>query len=120
MDKVVLVIGLVIALWGIWVVIKPGIVKAIITRLKGPLVYLPAILRVALGIVFLISVGDPRTEWVIMAFGILFFAAGIVMFMIKPAKLRHFFQWWADRGPLTIRALGIIAAALGGVIAYAA
>ncbi len=120
MKKVVLIIGIVIILWGIWVVIKPGIVKAIFTRLKGPLVYLPALIRVALGVVFLISVGDPRSEWVIMAFGIIFFAAGIVMFMIKPAKLRHFFQWWANRAPLTIRLLGIIAAAVGGVIAYAA
>ena len=120
MDKVVLVIGIVIILWGIWVVIKPGIVKEIITRLKGPLVYLPALLRVALGVIFLISVGDPRSEWVIMALGIIFFTAGIAMFMIKPAKLRRFFQWWANRAPLTIRVLGIIAVAVGGVIAYAA
>ncbi len=120
MKKVVLIIGIVIILWGIWIVIKPGIVKAIITRLKGPLVYLPAILRIALGVVFLISVRDCRIKWLIMAFGILFFAAGIVMFMIKPTKLRRFFQWWADRAPLTIRAIGIIAAAVGGVIAYAA
>ena len=42
------------------------------------------------------------------------------MFMIKPAKLQAFFERWANRAPLPIRLLGIIAAAAGGIIAYAA
>ena len=120
MDKVILVIGIVIILWGIWVVVKPGVVKAILTRIKGPLIYVPALLRIALGVVFLVSARDCKHTWVIMVFGILFFAAGIGMFMIKPAKLQAFFERWANRAPLTIRVLGIIAAAGGGVIAYAA
>lgn len=120
MDKVIMVIGIVIVLWGIWIVIKPGVVKAILTHLKGPLVYVPALLRIALGVVFLVSVRGSKREWIIMAFGILFFAAGIGMFMIKPAKLQAFFERWANRAPLTIRVLGIIAMAIGGVIAYAA
>ena len=120
MDKVILVIGIVIVLWGIWVVVKPGIVKAIIIRLKGPLIYVPALLRIALGVVFLVSARECQYKWIIMAFGILFFAAGIGMFMIKPTRLKAFFERWANRAPLTIRAMGIIAAAIGGVIAYAA
>lgn len=120
MDKVILVIGIVIVLWGIWIVIKPGVVKAILTHLKGPLVYVPALLRIALGVVFLVSARECQFKWIVIAFGILFFAAGIGMFMIKPAKLQAFFERWANRAPLTIRVLGIIAAAIGGVIAYAA
>ncbi len=120
MDKVILVIGIVIILWGIWIVVKPGVVKAILSRLKGPLIYVPALLRIALGVVFLVSVRDCRIKWIIIAFGVLFFAAGIGMFMIKPAKLQAFFERWANRAPLIIRALGIITAAVGGVIAYAA
>ncbi len=120
MDKVILVIGIVIILWGIWIVIKPGVVKAILTRLKGPLVYIPALLRIALGVVFLVSARECRYKWIVIAFGDLFFAAGIGMFMIKPARLQAFFERWANRAPLTIRVMGIIAAAIGGVIAYAA
>ena len=120
MDKVILVIGIVIVLWGIWIVIKPGVVKAILTRIKGPLIYVPAILRIVMGVVFLVSARECQFKWIIIAFGILFFAAGIGMFMIKPAKLKAFFERWANRAPLTIRILGIIAAAIGGVIAYAA
>ncbi len=120
MDKVILVIGIVIVLWGIWIVVKPGVVKAILTRLKGPLIYIPALLRIALGVVFLVSARECQYKWIVIAFGVLFFAAGIGMFMIKPARLRAFFERWANRAPLTIRVLGIIAAAIGGVIAYAA
>ncbi|RKY06332.1 MAG: hypothetical protein DRP66_09020 [Planctomycetota bacterium] len=120
MNKVILVIGIVIILWGIWIVVKPGVVKAILTRLKGPLIYVPALLRIALGVLFLVSVRDCKIKWIVMAFGIGFFAAGIGMFMIKPARLQAFFERWADRAPLTIRAMGIIAAACGGLIAYAA
>ncbi len=120
MDKVILVIGIVIILWGIWIVVKPGIVKAFLTRLKGPLIYVPALLRIAMGILFLVSARDCQYKWIIIAFGVIFFAAGIGMFMIKPAKLKTFFERWANRAPLTIRILGIIAAAIGGLIAYAA
>lgn len=120
MDKVILVIGIVIILWGIWIVIKPGVIKAILTHLKGPLVYVPALLRIALGVVFLVSARECQYKWIVIAFGVLFFAAGIGMFMIKTAKLKTFFERWANRAPLTIRILGIIAAAIGGVIAYAA
>lgn len=120
MNKVILVIGIVIILWGIWIVIKPGVVKAILTRLRGPLVFVPGLLRIALGVVFLVLARDCRNKWIIMAFGVIFFAAGIGMFMIKLAKLKTFFDRWANRAPLTIRILGIIAAAVGGIIAYAA
>ena len=120
MNKVVLIIGILIILWAIWIVVKPGVVKAILTRLKGPLVYVPGLLRIALGVVFLVLARDCRNKWIIMTFGVIFFAAGIGMFMIKPAKLQAFFERWANRAPLTIRLLGIIAAAVGGIIAYAA
>ena len=120
MDKVILVIGIVIVLWGIWIVIKPGVVKAILIRIKGPLIYVPGLLRIALGVVFLVSARDCQYKWVVIAFGVIFFAAGIGMFMIKPARLKTIFERWANRAPLTIRMIGIIAAAIGAVIAYIA
>jgi len=120
MDKVILIIGVVVILWGIWVLVRPGIVKAIIRRLKGPLVYLPACLRVVLGVVFLVSVRDCRIRWVITTLGILMFAAGIVMFMVKPARLQAFFERWADRPLLMIRILGVVAAAFGALTVWAA
>jgi hypothetical protein len=42
------------------------------------------------------------------------------MFMIKPSKLRPLFQWWADRSLIFIRIIGLLGAAVGGLIAWAA
>ncbi len=121
MNKVVLTIGVLLVIWGLWIVIRPEFIRKIIQVLcKGLLVYIPPAVRVLLGIVFLLSARECRVPWVVMAFGIIMFAAGIVMFMMKAGKLRSMFEWWGKRSLTALRVMGLLAAAVGGVIAWAA
>jgi len=121
MEKAILIIGVLLVLWGVWVVFRPQTVRKMIHLLaKGLLVYVPAVVRVALGVVFLLAARDCRVKWLIMALGIIMFAAGIIMFMMKPARLRSLFEWWANRSVIVLRVMGIMAAAVGGLIAWAA
>lgn len=120
MNKAILIIGVVLIVWGLWIVFRPGTVRTMIQFFsKGLLVYVPAAVRVILGVVFLVSARECRFPWVIGAFGIVMFSAGVIMFMIKPSKLRPLFQWWADRSLIFIRIIGLLGAAVGGLIAWA-
>ena len=121
MGKVILVIGIVFGVIGVLFVIKPeAAVKLMKVIMKGPLVYIPGVLRIALGVVFLVSVRECKIKWVILTFGVLMVVAGVVLLMVKPAKLRAFFEWWTKRSLWVIRVGGLLAVACGGVIAWAA
>lgn len=121
MDKVILVIGLVIIAEGISVIIKPQwILKVARFFTKGLFIYLPGLLRVALGVVFLMSFRDCKIKWLIMTFGIITISSGVLLVIIKPSKLRSIIEWWSKRSLFTIRVMGLLAAILGGVIVYGA
>ena len=121
MDKVILVIGIVFGVIGVFFVIKPDVaVKLMKAIMKGPLVYIPGILRIALGVVFLVSVRECEIKWVILTFGVLMVVAGVVLLMTKAVKLRAFFEWWTKRSLWVIRVGWLLAVACGGVIAWAA
>ena len=51
--------------------------------------------------------------------GIAVFAAGLALPWIGRERLRHMFDWWAERGAYVIRALGAIVLASGLVLLYA-
>lgn len=121
MQKVILIIGVVLVVWGFLIVLRPEFIrKAVHLLSKGPLVYMPAAVRVLLGVVFLVAARDCQVRWLIIALGVIMFTAGVIMFMIKPSKLRPMFQWWVARSPLFLHIMGLVAAGIGGLIAWAA
>ncbi|MBE0537321.1 MAG: hypothetical protein IH624_16780 [Phycisphaerae bacterium] len=121
MEKAILIIGVALVLWGLLIAIRPHTLRTTIHVMeKGLLVYAPAAVRIVLGVVFLLAARDCRVPWLIVAFGIIMFVAGVVMFMIRPGRLRSFLHWWAERSMPTLRILGVTGAAIGGLIAWAA
>lgn len=121
MDKVILVIGLVIIAEGISVIIKPQwILKVAKLFTKGPFIYLPGLLRIALGVVFLMAFRECKIWWLILTLGIITIASGVLLVVIKPKKLRSIIEWWTKRSMFTLRIMGLLAVAGGGVIAYGA
>jgi len=120
MSKVILTIGILLILLGLWILIRPQFIrKAIHVLAKGPLVYIPAAVRVVLGVVFLLAARETRVTWLIVAVGVFMFATGIIMFMLKAAKLRDFLGWWANRSLVTLRIMGVVLAVVGGIVAWA-
>ena len=121
MDKTIMAIGILIVLEGILLLIKPvWMQKAIRFFAKGKTLYLAALLRLVLGIIFLVSATSCTHYWVIIGFGILLLLAGAVMFVIRLDKLKAYLNWWLQRSLITIRLLSIIAFIIGGVIIWAA
>ena len=118
--SVVSVIGLLIALEGILFLIKPEYVKKLISFfVKGKSLYLAAVLRIAIGVVFLIFAMSCHIPWLVIAFGLLAAFAGIIMFIIKLEKQKAYLLWWQQRSLLSIRLIALLTLAIGAIIFYA-
>ena len=121
MDKVILVIGILVVLEGIMFMVRPDWLKKTMQFfLKGKMLYIGAVLRIVLGVVFLVSATSCPQMWVVIALGILFCGAGIGMFLIKLDKLKGLVNWFLQRSLITLRLMMIAAVALGGLIIWTA
>ena len=120
MDKVILIIGILIILEGVVLLLKPDWIKKVIRFFaKGKALYLAALLRLILGVLFLVSARECDKPWIAIAFGILLLLAGISMFIIKLDKMKAYLGWWYERSLITIRLLSLAAFAIGAIIIYA-
>ncbi len=120
MDFVIWIIGWLIAVEGIFFLIKPEVIRSAITFLnKGKRLYLIALARLVLGGVFLFAAGECRLVWVIII-GCLLLASGIAGFVIKLEKIKSMTAWWLEKPLLIIRILSIIALAFGAIVVYSA
>lgn len=121
MDKAILVIGIIIILEGILLAARPQWAKkAIRFFCKGRMIYLAGVLRLIIGVLFLVSATDCKHYWVVIVFGILLLVSGVAVFVTKLDKLKDYLNWWDRRSLLILRLLCIIAFAIGGVVAWAA
>jgi uncharacterized membrane protein len=121
MDTVIKIIGIGIVILGVAYFAEPGIMKRLMAFFKqGERIYLAGVLRLVLGIVFLISARECAIRWVIIMLSIIFITGSSVIFMLGPAKFQGMISW-AERQPSWIlRIMAAVTAVVGGIIIYAA
>ena len=123
MSFIILITGILIIIEGLSILVWPASYrKAVDVFLKGKMIYLAAIIKIALGAVFLMAVTDCRQgwKWVIFLIGLLMCMGSTATFFIKLEKLKLLLGWFQRRSNFFYRLLAIFATALGAVIAYAA
>ena len=121
MDIAIKVVGVVIILMGVVNVANPLIILNILKFLKpGKRIYLLAIARFALGILFLISARECRQFWIIFCFGLLFLLSGALVVIMPPERIRKMIEWFEKRKPFVLRILGIVVALFGVIVLLAA
>ena len=121
MENVILIIGIAIVLEGVGLAVWPGFFKKVIEFfIKGKIIYSAAMLRILLGIVFLVAAQSCGHPWIVIALGIILLGAGAGMFAIKLEKLKSFVGFWAKQSLLTLRFLSIWAFLIGALVIYAA
>jgi uncharacterized membrane protein HdeD (DUF308 family) len=121
MKTVIQVLGIVIVAAGIVYLLKPDVMKWLMEFFKrGRRIYLAGLIRLALGIVFLLAARECDITWVIVTFGILFLVSGILIFMLGAKRARSVIEWWQKQPVLVLRVLALIASAIGAVIIYSA
>ena len=121
MKIIIFIVGLIILLIGTAFLAKPDSYKHCLRLLiKGKRIYLIAILRIILGVTFLIGALNCSYPPVLIFFGILFCLSGVLIFAMNPEKLKAVLNWFDQKGPAFIRALAILVLLVGAIIAYAA
>ncbi len=121
LRTIVFVVGLVCALEGIVIVIKPGFYRqAIGIFLNGRMAYVSPPLKTAFGVLFLVAATSCAKPAVLIVLGLITCAVGIAMFMMGLEKLKRFLNWWKMRPDWFLRLMGVAAVVLGLLIVYAA
>ena len=121
MDLAVRIVGVVLICMGLLYLLKPGVVRALTGFFtKGKRLYISAVLRLILAVLFLLSATKCTHPWIVGVFGIAFLLGGLTIFLAGPAKLIPMLTWFMGRSPVWSRIIGVIILAFGGVIVYAA
>jgi hypothetical protein len=120
MRILIFIVGLIIFFVGGAILTKPDLHKNLLNFFtKGKRIYLAAVLRLILGVLFLISALECRYPIVIIIFGILFCIGGILIFVMKSEKIRAIVNWFERKPSSFSRALAILVLLIGAIIAYA-
>ena len=121
LTTVIRIIGAIIAIQGAVFMARPQWVKGVFNFVsRGRLLYIPAILKGALGVVFLVAALECTWPLVIIVLGILFCMSGVCAFVIKLEKLKAMLQWWCARSETALRLLLALNIIIGGIILFAA
>jgi len=121
MVMAVKIIGTVIVCVGFGYLLRPGLLRAVLTFFKkGLWLYLAALVRFALAIVFLLAARECEMPWVETFFAILFLISGILIFALGLRKVKGILDWYLEQPIFLLRILAVIAMAVGLIIVYAA
>jgi len=121
MNIVIKVIGIIFIVISIAYLLKPDIMKWLMEFFKqGRRMYIAALIRFALAVVFLLAARECSVTWLIAAFGILFFISGLLVFILGTERVRAYINWWQKQSLLLLRLMALIALAFGVLIIYAA
>jgi hypothetical protein len=117
MDIAVKVIGIIIVLIAILYLVKPVVIRRLIEFFsKGSRVYLTAVLRLALAIMFLVAARECKKPWVIFAFGILFLLSAFLIFLLGSRRLAKMLEWARGQSDLFLRVIALLTLAVAVVI----
>lgn len=121
MDIVIKSLGIVFVLIGFVFLLRPDIMKWLINFIKrGKRIYLAALIRIAMAVIFLLGASQCSKKWIIAAFGILFLLAGLLIIFLGPERTRRILDWYENRPLLIFRVIAIVPIILGAVVIYAA
>jgi len=121
MDVAVKIVGIVFVFMTIVYFLKPDIMKRLMEFFKqGRRMYLAAMIRLVLAIVFLLAARQCRQFWVIFVFGVLFIISGLLIFILGSEKVKSYINWWQKQPVMLLRVMALVGLALGAIIIYSA
>ena len=117
MLAIIKLTGFVFIFMGIAVIIKPAFLTKFIKFCeKKKRIMLGGIVRLALGLLFLLNASSCKIPEVVITFGIIVLLQGILMLTLKQEKVKAMLDWW-NKSPLqVIRLMGIVVITLGWLL----
>jgi hypothetical protein len=117
MYFVIRIIGIVVILMALLYMARPDALRRLLGFFrKGNRIYLQALVRFALAVLFFVSARECKNFWVIFIFGILFLISGILILLLGPRRFEPILLWWQAQSPWILRFLGVIMLAVGIII----
>ena len=108
-----------IALLGVLALLAPSIVIAADQRLQTPpALFLSAVLRLVMGVVFYLAAPPSRAPDVVRSLGIAVILASVITAGLALPRFHHWTDWWAERRAPLIRPFGAVAFVLGCLLIY--
>ena len=121
MSNLITSIGVLVAVLGVVFATAPSLIIKFIEFAKvGKRVYVGGVVRIALGGLLLFASPHATVFWIPVIFGALFVLSGALIFLLGPAKIHAFMDWWAAKPENIMRIGPIIAAIIGVLIIYCA
>lgn len=121
MDTVIKATGTFIVGVGLVYLIRPDFFRRIMQFFaKGRRLYLAAIARFALAIIFFIGARECDVTWLIVTFGAIFLLSGLLIFMLGLEKARGIIDWYLEQPGFIFRILALIVLGVGLIIVIAA
>jgi len=119
MVVLVKLIGIFIVIVGIIFLVSPKTMRRFMVFWeKGKRVYIGCMLRILIGIIFLLAASQCRLIGVIVTLGILFIITGSIIFIIGLDRTKIILKWWYGRSLLVLRLIALIPIAVGVLILY--
>ena len=121
MQLVIKIIGTAIVCLGLVYLIRPKTLRAIMRLFSvGNRLYLAAIVRFALAIIFFLGARECDLEKVIVLFGLIFIISGLLIFLLGIEKSKAIISWYQEQPIAIFRVVAIIVLSVGLIIVYSA
>ena len=115
-----LVVALLAAAFGIFVIVTPDGVATIGRHVLTPMgLYVIAALRVVIGLILVRAASASRMPTTLRVLGIVIVIAGMATPIFGVERSRAVMEWEVSRGPAAVRLLGVAMVAAGAFLAYA-
>lgn len=121
MELVIKILGVVFICLGIVGVLRPAFFRPVLSFFgKGSRIYLAAVARFVLAVVFLLAARECDMPYVIGGFGVLFLLAGLLIFALGPKRTTPMIDWFLKQSGPVFRGIAVLILLIGAVIIYAA
>ena len=117
----VVLLGVLIASIGLTCLVSPDFFKRMLkSAITGRRLYLISLFRLCAGTFLVVVAPNFALVELMMAFGSLLILSGLIGLMLGPQRLRPMVHWWLSQSNSMIRLWALVAAAVGGLLTYAA
>ena len=121
MVMAVRVFGILIAVFGVFYILNPNIIKPYMAFWKtGKRLYIGGLLSLLIGTFLLLAASQCRVSWFVALFGILGLVKGIVLSLVGQEKAVSMLDWWGERPVTFLRVHALFAIAIGALLIYCA
>jgi len=114
------VFGLFMVIVGLVGVTVPAKLVALVARWRAAALLRSAVvLRVALGVLFLVAAPYCRAPGVVRVVGVIAIVAALVLLAMGPIRFGRFMTWWLEKPPRFMRLLSLVAIPFGVLVTWA-